>query len=328
MKIKLVSGLLLASLALSACDDDDSDNNLPEVPTEPGDQNPDSGEELGLVATIQADDQFNTLESLVVEAGLADVLASGEFTVFAPTDAAFSKLPDEELERLRNDKTALAELLKNHVVPGKLDASAVTSVSELATAADTSVGVEVNDGSSFVGGAKIIKTNISATNGIVHVIDRIILGESTSEPANLVDLALLDDQFSTLVELVGLAELGDVLAGEGPFTVFAPTNAAFEKIPAGDLEALKADKEALRTVLLNHVVSRKLLASDVVAETSLTAAGEGELTIDASGNLVKIGEAQILRTRLYRVGRRSGGIWILFASASKPAFLPLLRFSR
>ena len=120
-----------------------------------------------IVDTAVAAGSFNTLVKAVQAAGLVDTLKSeGPFTVFAPTDEAFAKLPAGTLESLLADPDKLAQVLKYHVVPGKLDANAVTSVSQLSTV----------EGSALpVGDIAIAKTDIMTSNGIIHVIDEVLI---------------------------------------------------------------------------------------------------------------------------------------------------------
>ncbi len=123
-----------------------------------------------IVDTAVAAGSFNTLVKAVQAAGLVDTLKSdGPFTVFAPTDEAFAKLPAGTLESLLADPDKLAQVLKYHVVPGKLDASAVTSMTQLSTVQGSPLAV---------GDIAIAKTDIMTSNGIIHVIDEVLIPQS------------------------------------------------------------------------------------------------------------------------------------------------------
>ena len=123
-----------------------------------------------IVDTAVAAGSFNTLVKAVQAAGLVDTLkGDGPFTVFAPTDAAFAKLPAGTLESLLADPDKLAQVLKYHVVPGKLDASAVTSMTQLSTVQGSPLAV---------GDIAIAKTDIMTSNGIIHVIDEVLIPQS------------------------------------------------------------------------------------------------------------------------------------------------------
>lgn len=118
---------------------------------------------------------FNTLTAAINQAGLFDTLSGpGPFTVFAPSDLAFAKFTEEELNALLADKDALKSVLTFHVVPGKLLASDVASASSIKTVNGKELPVEVKDGDVFVGGARVTATDVSATNGVVHAIDTVL----------------------------------------------------------------------------------------------------------------------------------------------------------
>ena len=133
-----------------------------------------------MVALAQSSDQFNTLVAAIQAADLAEVLqAEGPYTVFAPTDAAFAKLPDGTIDTLLKpeNKDQLAAILKYHVVPGRVMAADVKTM-KAETAQGQSVQLTVNDSGVFVNDAKVVKTDLVAANGVVHVIDSVILPQS------------------------------------------------------------------------------------------------------------------------------------------------------
>ena len=130
-----------------------------------------------LVDTAAAAGQFNTLVSAVQAAGLADTLkGDGPFTVFAPTDAAFAKLPAGTVESLLNDKEKLAQILTYHVVPGKVMSSDVTT-GAVATVQGQSLNVVVDGGAVKVNDAQVVQADVLASNGVIHVIDTVVLPE-------------------------------------------------------------------------------------------------------------------------------------------------------
>jgi uncharacterized surface protein with fasciclin (FAS1) repeats len=131
-----------------------------------------------IVETAIADGNFGTLVAAVQAAGLVDTLSgTGPFTVFAPTDAAFAKLPAGTLDDLLKpeNKSVLQEILLYHVVPGQKYASDVVGVSSLATAQGQSVAITVNGNQVFVNQAEIIQTDIQTSNGVIHVIDEVLI---------------------------------------------------------------------------------------------------------------------------------------------------------
>lgn len=219
-----------------------------------------------IVDTAVADGRFTTLVAAVQAAGLVDTLKSeGPFTVFAPTDDAFAKLPAGTIEALLADIPALTDILLYHVVDGRQFAADVVSMEKLETIQGKSAMISLMDGKAMIDNAEIIITDILTSNGVIHVIDSVIL-----PPKDIVETAVADGRFTTLVAAVEAAGLVDTLKGEGPFTVFAPTDDAFAKLPAGTIEALLADIPALTDILLYHVVPGKVMAADVV---NLTSAG-------------------------------------------------------
>ena len=131
------------------------------------------------------------------------------------------------------------------------------------------VAISTDMGKVMVNEAEVIITDIEASNGVIHVIDAVILPPSDDEmaeemPKTIVDIAVEDGRFTTLVTALTEAELVETLQGEGPFTVFAPTDDAFAALPEGTIEALLADIPALTDILLYHVVAGKVMAADVV----------------------------------------------------------------
>jgi uncharacterized surface protein with fasciclin (FAS1) repeats len=129
-----------------------------------------------IVDTAISAGSFNTLVTAVKTADLVDTLKSeGPFTVFAPTDAAFAKLPKGTLEALLNDKEKLTAVLTYHVVPGKVMAADVVNLKTAKTANGNSLIISAADGSVMVNNAKVIQTDIAASNGVIHVIDTVVL---------------------------------------------------------------------------------------------------------------------------------------------------------
>ncbi len=225
-----------------------------------------------IVATAIGAGQFKTLVAAVQAAGLVEALqGKGPFTVFAPTDAAFAKLPPGTVEGLLKDPKALANILLYHVVPGEVKAAAVKDGLVAKTLQGSTVAFKVMDGKVMINGANIVATDVMASNGVIHVIDSVILPPAApAAPAttvavskDIVATAIGAGQFKTLVAAVQAAGLVEALQGEGPFTVFAPTDAAFAKLPPGTVEGLLKDPKALANILLYHVVPGEVKAAAV-----------------------------------------------------------------
>ena len=251
-----------------------------------------------IVETAIAAGQFKTLASLLTKAGLVDTLASGgPFTVFAPTDAAFAKVPAATLDALAANPAQLKAVLLYHVVPGRVTAADVVKLSSAKTVEGRSLAIKVDGGSVFVDQAKVTTPDVMATNGVIHVIDSVLIPKAATEsPAkNIVQTAVAAGQFKTLASLLTKAGLAGTLQGKGPFTVFAPTDAAFAKVPKSTLAALAKDKAKLRGVLLYHVVKGKVTAAQVTKLTSAKTLNGKPVTIRVSGGKVVIGGATVTK---------------------------------
>jgi uncharacterized surface protein with fasciclin (FAS1) repeats len=135
-----------------------------------------SAEARDIVDTAVAAGSFKTLATALEAADLIPALkGQGPFTVFAPNDEAFAKIPKADLEALLKDKQALTRVLTYHVVPGEVMAADVVKLKEAATVEGTSVAIEVSDGNVKVDDANVIATDIVASNGVIHVIDTVIM---------------------------------------------------------------------------------------------------------------------------------------------------------
>ncbi|MBI5954087.1 MAG: fasciclin domain-containing protein [Chloroflexi bacterium] len=270
--------LVIASLVIAACAP--AATPTPELPAPAAMPEPTATPEpmlKDIVDTAVADGRFTTLVAAVGAAGLVDTLkGEGPFTVFAPTDDAFAALPAgtvDELLRPEN-KQKLTDILLYHVVSGSVMAADVTALTSAATVLGKDIAVKVDMGNVYINEAKVIITDIATSNGIIHVIDAVLLPPSDDammeEKNTIVDVAVADGRFKTLVAAVTAADLVETLSGEGPFTVFAPTDDAFAALPAGTLDSLllPENKQQLTDILLYHVVSGKVMAADVVTLTS------------------------------------------------------------
>jgi transforming growth factor-beta-induced protein len=229
---------------------------------------------------------------------------SSSYTVFAPTDDAFEdEFPSDYLELIVTPAWSnhLVCLLTAHVLPGTVRSSAFTTNETQLPTLNTGYNVTLvlrND-EALVDGVPVTTPDVNATNGIVHVIsERPITPPCIAN--SIVTVAASLDDFKTLVSLIGATELADLLDGEiGPFTVLAPTNAAFEKLPAGTLEALRGNERVLEEVLLYHIIEGNAYASgltSLTAVTNLTTLNGGNITVSASGGTVKVNTATVTKT--------------------------------
>ncbi len=271
------------ALALVACHNDDDPKPVP-PPTK------------NIVETATAAGGFTTL---LAAAGAADpavvatLTGAGPVTLFAPTDDAFTSLLAElnvTANQLLADKALLTTVLTYHVVPGKVlkanipVGKAITSAQGSIFKVDTNTAgaLQVFDGRNRA--STITKTDILATNGVIHVIDKVILPANK----NIVATAQALADFSILVEAVIAAGLVDTLSGAGPFTVFAPTNAAFAAALTElgvTKDALFANKALLTKILTYHVVPARVLKAEIPFGTAVATAQGETLSIDTTATI-------------------------------------------
>ncbi|HSM08597.1 MAG TPA: fasciclin domain-containing protein [Gemmatimonadota bacterium] len=305
---RLLGIALLATAFVAACDDDNDDMMAPEEP--------------GTVAEIAAaSDDFDTLEAALEAAGLTATLeASGPFTVFAPTDAAFDALPAGTLDDLLmpENQAQLVDILTYHVVSGDLAASDVVASSTLTMLNGETVSVTVSGSTVMINDAVITMTDIEASNGTIHVIDAVLLPpEPDPQPQTIAEIAAGSEDFETLTAALGAAGLVETLDGPGPFTVFAPTDAAFEALPPGTVDdlLLPENQDQLIDILTYHVVGQELPASDVVGATTITMLNGDDVTITVDGENVMINDALITMTD---VEARNGVVHVIDAVLTPP----------
>lgn len=281
---------LAGALAFSACSDDDDDNGTPAPPT---------GPTQNIVEIASANEQYSILVDALVATQLVPLLESdGPFTVFAPDNDAFNALFDElGIEDANNDGSrvddlaaavgvqAVSAILQYHVLGASIPAAEVPANAYVTTASTASPGdnqlsllVQSGAGVTLNGSTNVTAPDIFATNGVIHGIDAVltlptIVDHAANNPA----------LFEELVGAVAAADLVETLSGDGPFTVFAPRNEAFEEI-AGVVAGLTT--EQLTTVLTYHVVAGNVRSGDLADGPVTTVSGQ-DVTV-ALGEAVTI----------------------------------------
>jgi transforming growth factor-beta-induced protein len=249
---------------------------------------------MNIVDTAVGAGNFNTLAAALQAAGLVNTLKGGRWTVFAPTDEAFAKLPAGTVENLLKpeNRQQLRDILLYHVTRGALDAAAVTKHSGVTMANGVRAPIAVADGKATIGGSNITATDIKATNGIIHVIDTVIL-----PPGNIAQVATEAGSFATLLAAVKAAGLEKDLVTQGrqPLTVLAPTDEAFAKLPAGTVEDLlkPENKATLRRILLNHIIRGNVDSTAVSKLTTARTLAGTRLPVSAADGKVMIGDATV-----------------------------------
>ena len=274
---------------------------------------PVSAEEQDIVDIAVGNEDFSILVEALTEANLVTTLqGEGPFTVFAPTNAAFAALLDDlgvtkEQLLARED---LADILLYHVVAGKVMSTDLEDGLTPATVNGATITVSIEGETVMINESTVTTANVEASNGVIHIIDKVLLPptEEVEEEAEfdfvtVVDIALSDDDnFSILVAALTKADLVGVLQGEGPFTVFAPTNAAFAALlEALDITAEQLlDQPDLDKILLYHVVSGRVLSTDL-SEVMTPETLNGEtITISLDGG-VFINDSEVVIADLQAV---------------------------
>ena len=248
---KTFSVALLAT-TLIACSNDDDNNN--------------SGTDSNIVEVAKADGSFTTLVAALETSGLAEVLAdeTKNYTVFAPTDAAFTALLTK-MNITAADLLAspdLEDILLYHVIVGdEVNAAEATAVAILGETVlmgnGDKMALSLSGSELFANLSKIVQPNVGANNGIIHAVDTVLLppADAATPTETIYQIASGNADFSTLVAALDATGLNNTLNAAGDFTVFAPTNAAFDALGAGAVTALLGDLPTLEKILLKHVVS-------------------------------------------------------------------------
>ncbi len=285
-KLNLKKNLLLTLfgtaliMAFSACEKDDNSAPPPVDNT--------------ITDIVVNDNNFSSLETAVLKADLGSTLSSaGPFTVFAPDDNAFqqSGITSSVIGSLSD--SAISKILLYHTLSGKITAAQVPAGpnAAVATAEGDSVYVTSNGSGVFVNGVKVTQADVSASNGVIHVIGSVLMPPI----GNLVATAQADTSFSLLVEAVlrasqGSTNVAQVLSGTGPFTVFAPTNAAFRAAGFANAAAIQAaDPDVLAGILTYHVVPGRVFSSDLTDGQKPASLNGGDITIGLTGGATVTG---------------------------------------
>ena len=257
------------------------------------------GQSGDIVSTALADGRFGTLGKLLTEAKLLETLqGKGPFTVFAPTDEAFAKMPKETVVDLLKpeNREKLQSILTFHVIAGSVDLSGALSAGQATTVQGAPLTVKFAEGSVRINEANLVNADIKCSNGVIHVIDSVIL---PPKPANdLASVAEKAGSFKTLLAAVKAAGLMEVLTGDQALTVFAPTDEAFAKLPKGTVEALlkQENRDKLKSVLALHVVPGKVSAGDALNAGQSKALSGGSLEFGISDGLFQVNGSTIVKT--------------------------------
>ena len=273
---RIISHALAASLVLflAACSESGDgrlyEGDLPTVEAPPAPA-PDPGPG-NIVEVATEAGSFPTLLAAVEAAGLVDALAdsSASLTVFAPTEEAFAALPEGTLDALLADPDALASVLTYHVLGSSVEAGSALDLAP--TTVETLNGAKVavtsrSDENLYVNFSKVVDYDIEASNGVIHVIDSVLLPpDLTPSALTIAEIASADENFSTLVAALSAVDLVSAVSDpDAALTVFAPTNAAFEALGEGAVPFLLENLDMLEQVLLYHVLGAEVTSIDAIA---------------------------------------------------------------
>jgi transforming growth factor-beta-induced protein len=295
--IKTIFITIASLFLLQACDDDDDDKIIDPVV-------------VTIVDAAVADGRFTTLVAALQATGLDATLAdtSGTFTVFAPTDDAFALLGQETIDALLADTDTLSNILTYHVISGAVDAAAAIALAgtSVEMVNGDSIGLSLDGDSLLVNTSTVIITDLQTDNGIIHVIDAVLLppAEKGEPTMNIVETAVAAGNFTTLVAALQATDLDVILADtSSSFTVFAPTDDAFALIGQETIALLLANPEVLSEILLQHVIAGEV--SSVLAYTfngsSATTVSTNQIpiAINSTTDNLTFGGANVVVTDLY-----------------------------
>jgi transforming growth factor-beta-induced protein len=250
-----------------------------------------------IVDTAVSAGQFKTLVAAVQAAELVETLkGSGPFTVLAPSDDAFAKLPEGTVAELvkPENRAKLTAILTFHVIPGKVLAKDALGAGGGVTVNGQKVDCELDGGQIMIENAKLVTADIECDNGVIHIIDQVIMPEGGSIP----EVAAAAGTFKTLLAAATAGGLVETLSGDGPLTVFAPTDEAFADLPEGTVESLlkPENKSQLVDILTYHVVPGRIYAADALKAGRAATVQGGSVQIRAGSGGAKVNAASLLVT--------------------------------
>jgi|GEM_PF-994771 len=214
---------------------------------------------LNIVETAKKAGKFRILAKALQKGNLLSALQKkGPFTVFAPTDKAFSRVPKKLLNQILKDREKLRKILTYHVIAGRYNAKRILQKQAWKTISGHALPI-TRSGAVRVGKAKVLQTDIKCSNGVIHVIDRVLL-----PPADLLDVIEKTGKMKTFLKLVQVAGLRSQLRQSKSLTLFIPTDKAFGRLPKKAVAALLRNPERLRAVLRYHVLPGKKKASSLL----------------------------------------------------------------
>ncbi len=273
MKIKNLTNAIILFMSIAvfsvSCDDDDDS----------------PAAQQNIAAIVSTNPDFSILNAAITRAGLSSALSSGTLTVFAPDNAAFaaSGLTLAAVNSL--PVATLDSILKYHVLGTQVSSANVPASDAVPTLLGTSLFASRNTNGVFVNGIKVKTADVSASNGVIHVISKVLIPPTQT----IAQIAAGDPNFSLLLAAVTKAGLAGAVSGPGKFTVFAPTNAAFQAAgfnTVADINAASTD--LITTVVKYHVLTTNVFAGDLTDGLTTASLQGGNLTVNLTPARVKI----------------------------------------
>lgn len=245
----------------------------------------------GSLASVATKANLTTLLALVKAAEL-ELPKGARFTIFAPTNDAFAKLPKDQVEFLTSaaGKTKLQTILKHHIVAQPLESSAVLERRRLTALSGQSL--DIDPATLTIDNARLVATDVTFDGGLVHVIDAVMVPELRT----IEEIVTADTRFTTLRTAIETAGLGPQLgkANPGPWTLLAPSNKAFGAVPSDALSALLKDKSALTSVLAGHVLPTAIRRDEMLSQGSArTLLGDGNVVFALEAGAITVDGARI-----------------------------------
>ena len=262
--------------------------------------------QAGMVGSIIVNSASNSIYDIVsnsndhttlktaIDACALDVVLSdpGTLTLFAPTDAAFNLLPAGTVTALLNDIPQLTDILKHHVVGSSVMSGMLSNNQVVTTLLGTDVTVTINANGVFIDNAQVTVADIVADNGVVHVIDAVLLPPTQTN--SIYDIVSNSTDHTTLKVAIDACALDVVLSDPGTLTLFAPTDAAFNLLPAGTVTALLNDIPQLTDILKHHVVGSSVMSGMLSNNQVVTTLLGTDVTVTINANGVFIDNAQVI----------------------------------
>jgi len=252
-----------------------------------------------IVHVAEGNADLSTLVAALTAGKLVATLeGKGPFTVFAPTNEAFAKIPKDTLTKLLGNQKLLDQVLEYHVLSGDFSMRDLMAAKLITTLEKEEVLVRSMNNAIMVNNADVVVADVEATNGVVHVVDKVLVPPDfplALYPEDIVELSESQPSLSTLVQALVAGKLTATLSGKGPYTVFAPTNDAFGKIPAAALQKLLANPTELDKVLEYHVLAGKFSMRDLMAVLSVKTLEGENIKVSGSGKVINVNEAKVLK---------------------------------